>query len=150
MTLVYAFGAFDVDNSTISHVGFMTSDSGVMLRLGSRLRSATRLRDLPRPTTARGEATRQKLLDAAEAELGQSGFARASVASIVRRAGVAQGTFYLYFPSKEDLLYAIVHEHIAQQAADHLKFTTQSCCTCFHRKALLSVASILIILLCQL
>lgn len=79
-----------------------------MLRRLCRLRSAISLSELPRPTTARGEATRQKLLDAAEAELGQSGFARASVASIVRRAGVAQGTFYLYFPSKEEVLRELV------------------------------------------
>jgi AcrR family transcriptional regulator len=63
---------------------------------------------LPHPTTARGEATRQKLLDAAEAEFGEKGFHGASVSSITRRAEVAQGTFYLYFPSKEDALRELV------------------------------------------
>jgi len=68
------------------------------------------LSDLPRPTTARGEATRQRILDAAETEFGENGFARTSIASIVNRAGVAQGTFYLYFPSKDDVLRELVRD----------------------------------------
>ncbi len=63
---------------------------------------------LPRPATARGEATRTKLLEAAEREIGERGFAGASIASITQRAGVGQGTFYLYFPSKEDALRELV------------------------------------------
>ena len=65
---------------------------------------------LPQPTTARGEATRKRILDAAETEFGENGFARTSVASIVNRAGVAQGTFYLYFPSKDDVLRQLVRD----------------------------------------
>lgn len=61
-----------------------------------------------RPATPRGEATRSKLLDAAEHEFGEKGFHAASVASITRRAGVAQGTFYLYFGSKEDAMRDLV------------------------------------------
>ena len=64
--------------------------------------------DLPRPATSRGEATRQKLLIAAEQEFGEKGFHAASISSITRRAGVGQGTFYLYFPSKEDALRELV------------------------------------------
>ena len=66
------------------------------------------LSSLPQPATARGEATRQKLLSAAEGEFGERGFNRASVSSITKRAGVGQGTFYLYFPSKEDILRELV------------------------------------------
>lgn len=64
--------------------------------------------DLPQPATARGEATRRKLLEAAELEFGERGFHAASVSSITRRAGVAQGTFYLYFPGKQDILRELV------------------------------------------
>lgn len=64
--------------------------------------------DLPQPATARGEATRQKLLDMAELEFGEKGFHSASISSITGRAGVGQGTFYLYFPSKEDILRELV------------------------------------------
>jgi len=53
------------------------------------------------PPTARGRATRQALLDAAEAVFGEFSFDRASVSEITRRAGVAQGTFYVYFPDKK-------------------------------------------------
>jgi AcrR family transcriptional regulator len=68
------------------------------------------LTDLPQPATARGEATRRKLLGAAELEFGERGFHAASVASITRRAGVAQGTFYLYFPGKQDILRELVRQ----------------------------------------
>ena len=63
---------------------------------------------LPRPATKRGEATRGKLLDAAEHEFGEKGYHAASVSSITRRAGVGQGTFYLYFPSKEEVMRELV------------------------------------------
>ncbi|MFO7543882.1 MAG: TetR/AcrR family transcriptional regulator [Trueperaceae bacterium] len=65
---------------------------------------------LPRPSTARGEATRRRLLDAAEAEFGEQGFARTPISAITQRAGVAQGTFYLYFPSKGDALRELVRD----------------------------------------
>ncbi|MES1951429.1 TetR family transcriptional regulator [Salinisphaera sp. S4-8] len=61
-----------------------------------------------KPTTARGEATRQKLLAAAEDAFGNTGFFRASISDITRAAGVAQGTFYLYFRNKEDVLAELV------------------------------------------
>jgi AcrR family transcriptional regulator len=64
--------------------------------------------ELPQPATKRGAATRQRLLEAAEIEIGEHGFHAASVSSITRRAGVAQGTFYLYFPTKEDALRELV------------------------------------------
>lgn len=52
------------------------------------------------PRTARGERTRTRLLNAAEEVFGDTGYHAASIADITRRAHVAQGTFYLYFPSK--------------------------------------------------
>ncbi len=69
---------------------------------------------LPRPSTARGEATRRKLLDAAEIEFGENGYVATAVSSITRRAGVAQGTFYLYFPCKADVLRELV-QHMGRQ-----------------------------------
>jgi AcrR family transcriptional regulator len=62
------------------------------------------------PVTARGEATRRKLLAAAEEEFGDKGFHAASVSSITTRAGVGQGTFYLYFHSKEEIFVTLVRE----------------------------------------
>ena len=60
------------------------------------------------PKTSRGELTRQKILDAAEREIGRKGFAEASISTITAEADVAQGTFYLYFRSKEDVLRELV------------------------------------------
>ena len=62
------------------------------------------------PATARGEATRRKLLDAAEKEFGGKGFHAASVSSITTRADVGQGTFYLYFHSKEEIFVTLVRD----------------------------------------
>lgn len=62
------------------------------------------------PATARGEATRRKLLEAAEAEFGGKGFHGASVSSITTRADIGQGTFYLYFRSKEEIFSVLVRE----------------------------------------
>lgn len=62
------------------------------------------------PITARGEATRRKLLAAAEIEIGEKGFHIASVSSITTRADVGQGTFYLYFHSKDEIFLTLVRD----------------------------------------
>jgi len=46
-------------------------------------------------------ARRQQLLQVAEELSLESGYGKTSVSRIVKTAGVAQGTFYLYFASKE-------------------------------------------------
>ncbi|MBL8838219.1 MAG: TetR/AcrR family transcriptional regulator [Alphaproteobacteria bacterium] len=63
---------------------------------------------LPVPKTKRGEQTRQKILDAAEREIGSKGFAEASISTITAEADVAQGTFYVYFRTKEDVMRELV------------------------------------------
>lgn len=60
------------------------------------------------PKTSRGERTRQRILDAAERDIGSRGFSDASISTITQEAKVAQGTFYLYFRSKEDVLRELV------------------------------------------
>ncbi|AUX70644.1 TetR family transcriptional regulator [Porphyrobacter sp. HT-58-2] len=60
------------------------------------------------PRTERGRRTLRKLLDAAAEEFGEKGFHEASVSSITRRAGVALGSFYTYFESKDALFRALV------------------------------------------
>ncbi len=61
-----------------------------------------------RPLTKRGEATRRKLLEAAEAVFADLGYHEASIVKITERAGVALGTFYLYFDSKQTIFEALV------------------------------------------
>src|ERR1700753_2853657 len=48
--------------------------------------------------------TRARLFDAALAEIGRCGLADADVSSIANAAGVARGTFYFHFPTKEHVL----------------------------------------------
>ena len=62
------------------------------------------------PRTERGRKTLRKLLDASAIEFGEKGFHEASVSSITRRAGVALGSFYTYFDSKDALFRALVQD----------------------------------------
>jgi AcrR family transcriptional regulator len=62
----------------------------------------------PLPVTLRGQRTRQRLLDAAEAVFGEKGYEAASIADLTRAAGVALGTFYVYFPDKKALFVEVV------------------------------------------
>jgi AcrR family transcriptional regulator len=61
------------------------------------------------PATARGAATRARLLAAGE-EVFDVGFSEGSIVDITWRAGVAPGTFYLYFRSKHELLVSLIRE----------------------------------------
>ena len=77
------------------------------------------------PKTARGQRTREKLLQAAEIEFGDKGFHEAAISGITQRAGVALGTFYVYFQSKEEIFRALVaymsqrtRSWLAQRVAD--------------------------------
>jgi AcrR family transcriptional regulator len=53
---------------------------------------------------------RAEILKAAREVLAEKGLDAAKVSEIVARAGVAQGTFYLYFPSKTSVVLALVEE----------------------------------------
>ncbi len=72
--------------------------------------STSPLRLVPAPATERGRRTRAEILAAAIAVFGEKGFDRASVAEITQRAGVAQGTFYVYFPDKLTLFVELVDD----------------------------------------
>jgi len=65
---------------------------------------------VPPPRTERGRRTRARILEAAEEVFHRDGFHRASIVDITRGAGVGQGTFYLYFPSKEALFVELVRQ----------------------------------------
>ena len=73
--------------------------------------------DTPAPTapsrrgrTARGERTRVKLLLAAEDVFAELGYHEGSIVKITDAAGVAQGTFYLYFSSKLQIFEELVDD----------------------------------------
>ena len=58
--------------------------------------------------TPRGERTRRKLLEAAEQVFADLGYHDASIVKITEAAGVGQGTFYLYFTSKQAVFDEVV------------------------------------------
>ena len=62
---------------------------------------------MPRPDTG----TRQKLLDTAKDLLWTSSYGAVSVDDICKTAGVKKGSFYHYFPSKQDLAFAAMEEY---------------------------------------
>lgn len=76
------------------------------------------------PRTQRGAETRERILAAAEREIGAKGFAVASVASMTRSARVAQGTFYIYFRSKEEVMHELVLR-MGQRVRRHLNAVTR-------------------------
>lgn len=61
-----------------------------------------------KPLTKRGEATRRKLLEAAEEVFASLGYHEASIVKITERAGIGLGTFYLYFDSKQQIFEELV------------------------------------------
>jgi AcrR family transcriptional regulator len=71
-----------------------------------------------RPLSKRGERTRRRLLEAAEAVFAELGYHDASIVKITEAAGVGQGTFYLYFASKKDVFDELVVDlnHRVRQA----------------------------------
>jgi AcrR family transcriptional regulator len=63
-----------------------------------------------RELTQRGAATRARLLEAAEHVFGELGYHEASIVKITEAAGVAQGTFYLYFQSKREVFDELIRD----------------------------------------
>lgn len=61
----------------------------------------------------RREQTRETILEAARECFGNAGFEGTSTREIAGRAGVAEGTVFAHFPTKEDLLVACVAEQMA-------------------------------------
>jgi len=54
--------------------------------------------------------TRERIVSAAMELFAKKGFDKTTVDEIVAKAGVAKGTFYLYFKSKEDLIKELAFE----------------------------------------
>ena len=64
---------------------------------------------MPR-TILEPDARKQQFLDAGVWVFARKGYRQSGVSDIVARAGVARGTFYLYFESKQQLFLAIVED----------------------------------------
>lgn len=68
------------------------------------------------PSLDKTAQTRQQIAEAALAEFVEVGVARSTMDRIARRAQVAKGTLYLYYPSKDELLRGVV-EHALRHSA---------------------------------
>jgi len=62
-------------------------------------------------------ARRAEISSAAAAVFAKNGVANTAVSDIVKAAGIAQGTFYLYFDSKDDVVLAVVEQIGARMIA---------------------------------
>jgi TetR/AcrR family transcriptional regulator, repressor for uid operon len=66
--------------------------------------------------------TRERILGAAIAEFKRSGMAAADVGEIVTAAGVAHGTFYFHFPTKEHVLLELERREEARLTDEFSRF----------------------------
>ncbi len=66
------------------------------------------------PTPVRDTDKGRRILDAAISVFAEKGFFNATVSEVARRAGVADGTIYLYFKGKDDLLIRLFEEIMAR------------------------------------
>ena len=69
------------------------------------------------PRTVDRTARRAELISAAAGVFAERGVANTAVSDIVKAAGVAQGTFYLYFSSKDEAVLAVVEQIGAEMIA---------------------------------
>jgi len=67
---------------------------------------------------ARTEATRRKLLQAAERLFAHDGFEAARLEDIAAEAGYTRGAFYANFESKEDIFFALLEHWVAQRIGE--------------------------------
>jgi AcrR family transcriptional regulator len=71
------------------------------------------------------EARRARIVEAATRAFSAKGVANTAVSDIVKMAGVAQGTFYLYFPSKDEAVLAVV-EKIGEEMLAAIKVSVDA------------------------
>jgi AcrR family transcriptional regulator len=65
---------------------------------------------MPKTTQAQKDARRQQILDAALRCFSRDGFHATTTADIVRESGVSQGTLYLYFATKDEVVAALADD----------------------------------------
>ena len=70
----------------------------------------------------KGPQTRERLMGAAVAEFTRAGMAAADIGAIVAAAGVAHGTFFFHFPTKEHVLFELEKREEERMAAELATF----------------------------
>ena len=79
--------------------------------------SARRARGRKAERPARGGEKRERILDAAVRVFARKGFYATRVSEVARAAGVADGTIYLYFKSKDELLVSLFEHRVERLLA---------------------------------
>lgn len=70
-----------------------------------------------------------QIIEAAVIVIAQNGYYQAQVSKIAKQAGVADGTIYLYFKNKEDILISLFHEkmgYFVEQIEEEIKGKTSA------------------------
>jgi TetR/AcrR family fatty acid metabolism transcriptional regulator len=70
-----------------------------------------------KPARSGSTGKRESILRAATRVFARNGYFNSKVADIARAAGVADGTVYLYFKSKEEILHSIFDQNMAEALA---------------------------------
>ena len=78
----------------------------------------------PQESLTQGQMTERAIFRASEEVFGKYGFNHAGISEITRLAGVAQGTFYIYFKSKRDLLEKFV-KYLSREIRRAIKLATE-------------------------
>src|ERR1051325_8083073 len=78
-------------------------------------------RSLPAQTRAAAGDKREAIMRAATKVFARSGYFNSKVADIAREAGVADGTVYLYFKSKEEILRSIFDRSVGEAVSEGSK-----------------------------
>ena len=71
---------------------------------------------MPKITETQRESRRQQILDAALVCFSRDGFHNTTTADIVRESGVSQGSLYLYFAGKDDIVVALADDRHQREA----------------------------------
>jgi TetR/AcrR family fatty acid metabolism transcriptional regulator len=69
-------------------------------------------REKPRKPRGRSADKRQRIINAAVKVFAEKGFFNAKVSEIARESGVANGTIYLYFANKDDILISLFEQEM--------------------------------------
>ena len=69
--------------------------------------------------TKKGENTKRRLYETAVALFEKTDFDKVSVDAIVKAAGVAKGTFYIYFESKDAMILSLLTEYVQNIDSDY-------------------------------
>lgn len=71
----------------------------------------------------KAEQTRLRILDAARAQMAEAGPESVTIVAITERADIGQGTFYNYFPSRDDVIDAVIF-HVVESLGQRLDTLT--------------------------